>query len=169
MTTPPNPAPVEQADREAAALYWERQGPAIAFAAGVKEVRAGYEDSDSLVQAFARHRIEATRIASLDGWRPIEEAPKDGSVFIARNSEHPSFGSWAMLRSVRYALRDREFVCIDLGAWLHVGDIEPDYENGRATPAPITVPFSIAADDLNTGVRYEWRPLPPPPETGEEA
>jgi hypothetical protein len=96
-------------------------------------------------------------------WQPIETAPKDGTVFIARNADHPSFGSWPMVRNVRWTYSDgiTDFVCADLGAWLRVLSIEPDYEEGHSVGG-CGVPYSIAPDDLNTSVRYEWMPLPMP-------
>lgn len=92
-------------------------------------------------------------------WQSIESAPKDGTVFLARNADHHSFGVWPMMRRVRHVVESGEFRCIDMGAWLIVGSIEPDYHGGNDTPEPVTVPFSIAPDKYNSSVRYEWMPL----------
>lgn len=92
-------------------------------------------------------------------WKPIESAPRDGTVFIARNADHPKWGSWPMLRNVRHVYQDGSWACLDLGGWLEVLSIEPDYEGG-ISPVGLSVPFAIAADELNRTVRYEWMPLP---------
>ena len=98
-------------------------------------------------------------------WQDIETAPKDGTVFIARDADHPNWGSWPMLRHVvwRFNPDIEDFVADDRGAWLRVGNYEPDYEDGHTTGRIATVPFSIAPDEYNQSVRYEWLPLPPPP------
>ncbi len=48
-------------------------------------VLAGHMDGDTIVQAFARHRIAAiakyTGAGRVDGWQPIATAPKDGTKF----------------------------------------------------------------------------------------
>lgn len=44
------------------------------YAMGEVKARAGHD----LVQAFARHRL-----AALPQWRPIEEAPRDGTMLLA--------------------------------------------------------------------------------------
>jgi len=74
-----------------------------------------------------------TRIASLDGWRPIEEAPKDGWFL----------GYWPVK-----TLEDR----IQVTRW---------YDDDAV--------FINAADSMDWAEPTHFRPLPPPPETGEEA
>jgi hypothetical protein len=102
----------------------------------------------------------------MNDWQPIATAPKDGAVFIARNADHPEWGSWPMLRSVRHVCDEGEWTCRDMGAWLHVLPIEPDYDHG-SSPFDPAVPFAIASDKLNRSVRYEWMPLPEPPKQGK--
>jgi len=113
----------------------------------------------SVKKAFARFEREILDTRPGEGWRSIGSAPTDGTVFLARNADHHSFGVWPMMRRVRHVVEGGEFRCIDLGAWLIVGDIEPDYLEGNDTVEPVTVPFSIASDECNKSVRYEWRPL----------
>lgn len=97
-------------------------------------------------------------------WQPIETAPRDGKVFIARNVDHPSWGSWPMMRHVRWVfpVDAEEWECRDMGAWIHILDNAPD-PDGHESPHRPDVPFSYASDEYNTTVRYEWMPLPEPP------
>lgn len=95
-------------------------------------------------------------------WQPIDTAPKDGSLFIARNADHPEWPCWPMLRNVRWSLGDDGFKAADLGGWLIACNIEPDYDEGHPTGGMGEIPTCIAADELNRSVRYEWMPLPEP-------
>ncbi len=89
---------------------------------------------------------------------PIETAPRDGTIFLACNLDHPSFGVWPVCRRVKHTFNDQGWCeTTDLGAWLHLGSIEPDYNHACETgPEPA---YSVAPDDLNTSVRYGWTPL----------
>jgi Lar family restriction alleviation protein len=105
------------------------------------------------------------------GWRPIDDgAPRDGTLFVGCNLDHPSFGSWPMYRRVRHWLNgEGEMVTDDLGGWTILHDVEPDFQEGHdAGPTPA---YAIAPDGLNASVRYGWRPLPAttpnPPAIGE--
>jgi hypothetical protein len=93
-------------------------------------------------------------------WQPIETAPRDGTIFIGRNADNPSFGSWPMMRRVKHQWDDAkgDFVILDLGAWLSACDNEPDVEDGGDCGQGF--PYSIAPDKYNKSVRYEWTPLP---------
>lgn len=97
--------------------------------------------------------------AMIETWEPIDSAPHDGSLFIARNADHPDWGAYPMMRRVRHCWSDdaNGFVVQDLGAWLQVRGNEPNYEDGGDSGEG--VPFSIAADEYNKSVRYEWKPL----------
>jgi hypothetical protein len=111
---------------------------------------------------------DAPRFAAMtEGWRPIESAPKDGTVFIGCNLDHPSFGSWAMYRRVRHTFDDSgNAVTADLGGWAIIHDLQADFHEGHdAGPDPA---LSMAPDDLNTSVRYGWMPLPAPPAAGQD-
>lgn len=103
-------------------------------------------------------------LAALEGWQPMETAPRDGTVFIARNADHPNWGSWAMLRNViwRYNSAVGDFFCEDKGGWLHVLNHEPDHQEGHTSGGITHVPFAMAPDDCNISVRYEWMPFPTP-------
>ncbi len=92
-------------------------------------------------------------------WRPHETLPRDGTVIIARNADHPEWGSWAMLRRVHWVLDEDtgKRHMLEGGAWLHVCDHTSDVGSKDFTPF---VPFSLAADDYNKDVRYEWQPFP---------
>jgi hypothetical protein len=106
---------------------------------------------------------DALNLIGGDGWKPIDDgAPRDGTLFLGCNLDHPSFGSWVMCRRVRHAVdRQGEMTTEDLGGWNIIRDLEPDYQEGHEEgPGPA---FSIAADEWNRSVRYGWRPLPPPP------
>jgi hypothetical protein len=100
-------------------------------------------------------------------WRDISSAPRDGTVFIGCNLDHPSFGSWAMHRRVRHTFDDSgEAVVTDLGGWAIIHDLEPDYGDGAEVgPDP---DFAIAQDELNRSVRYGWMPMPTPAEARSE-
>jgi hypothetical protein len=120
----------------------------------------GWDREQALRKADAILALPALSL-SREGWRPIETAPRDGTLFLACNLDHPSFGSWAMYRRVRHDFQSGEAVTTDLGGWVHVGDVEPDYLEGHDTgPEPAC---SMAPDALNTSVRYGWMPLPKPP------
>lgn len=113
-------------------------------------------EEDNLVAA-----LRAAQAAVPVEWQPIETAPRDGTVFLARNADHPGFGVWPMLRRVRWVLNEgtlrRDLV--DDGCWLHVTDNTPDLDDG--TDRTPYVPFSVAPDEHNRSVRYEWVPLNP--------
>ena len=81
-------------------------------------------------------------------WRPIESAPRDGTVFIGRNADHPNWGSYAMMRHVLWCYSEDalDFVCDDLGAWIMVRDHEPDREEGNTSGRTPHVPSAIAPD-----------------------
>ena len=91
-------------------------------------------------------------------WQPIKSAPRDGTVFIGRNADYPNWGSRAMMRHVVHKVcpetgnRSIE----DMGAWLIVND----NDEISVKPQCPHIPFSIAADEYNKSVRYEWMPLP---------
>lgn len=67
-----------------------------------------------------------------------------------------------MMRKViwRYSDEISDFICDDCGAWLWIGDHQPDYDEGHTTGRVASIPFSIADDRFNSRVRYEWQPLP---------
>ena len=95
-------------------------------------------------------------------WQSIESAPRDGTVFIGRNADHPSFGSYAMLRHVRWRLDENtgKRVMEDMGAWIIVRDNGPDFDNFAPEHRFPFAPISLAADEWNRSVRYEWMPFP---------
>ena len=98
-------------------------------------------------------------------WQDISTAPKDGTVFIARDADHPDWGSWPMLRWVDWLVDDAGgYVMHDRGGWLHVLHNEP--EGWQTEKQPPRVPLAIAPDVWNGSVRYEWMSLPAPP-TGD--
>jgi hypothetical protein len=69
-----------------------------------------------------------------------------------------------MYRRVKHEFVNGELQTTDLGAWIILHDVEPDYQEGYTVgPDP---EYAIAADDLNKSVRYGWMPLPKPPLTG---
>lgn len=90
-------------------------------------------------------------------WRPIETAPKDGRIFEARNADHPNRGSFPMLRNIKHIFRDGQFTTKDMGGWIKVLDNEPGHIDIADTPTPPRVPFSLAPDQCNQNIRYEWR------------
>ena len=100
---------------------------------------------------------DATKGAMLE-WQSIETAPKDGAVFLARNADRLSFGSWPMMRHVKWTVNEMtgKYEMQDMGAWLIICDNEPDFSD---TGMPF-IPHSFAADKYNKSVRYEWTPLP---------
>lgn len=102
---------------------------------------------------------QSSRSSIPSAWRTIADAPRDGTLFIARNADHPEWGSWPMQRNVRWSLLDEEWVREDRDGWLHGCDIEPDYHEGHSTGGA-GMPYSLAVDEHNTSVRYEWQPLP---------
>jgi len=97
-------------------------------------------------------------------WQPIDTAPRDGTVFVGCDLDHPSFGSWPMYRRVRHTWDENgEPITEDLGGWVTIGDVEHDYHEASTNgPDPS---WSVAQDAWNTSVRYGWQPLPPPPES----
>lgn len=108
-----------------------------------------------------RQIYEAVIAAStpVEGWEDISTAPKDGTVFLGCNLDHPSFGSWPMYRRVRhYCDDDGQMQTEDRGGWGKISNLEPDYEDGHTT-GPDLLP-AIALDALNKSVRYGWKPLP---------
>lgn len=92
--------------------------------------------------------------------KPISEAPRDGTPFIAWNADHPSFGPKVMMRRVRYISDGAGFKCHDQGSWLVVCPIEPDYDNGHDTPKEPHIPLAVAPDKLNGSVNWVFIPLP---------
>lgn len=120
----------------------------------------------SEAEAIAAWNARAA-IAAMPGWQPIETAPRDGTLFLMRNADHHSFGVWPAQRWVtyEYSTEISDFIARDRGAWIHARNIEPDYEEGHTTGGVAQMPSSVASDEGNKSARYEWQPLPPPPET----
>lgn len=119
----------------------------------------GSSRSDAITAWNRRTEGERAAVGGVE-WRPIDEgAPRDGTLFMGCNLDHPSFGSWPMYRRVRHAINEAgEWTMEDRGGWIILNDVEPDYQEGHATgPDPA---FAIAPDDLNISVRYGWMPLP---------
>ncbi|MFN7110288.1 MAG: MazG-like family protein [Brevundimonas sp.] len=98
--------------------------------------------------------------SNVAGWRTdVENAPRDGSLFLGCNADHPTFGAHAMQRHVRLAFGpDGQPTTEDLGAWLILHGNQHDYDDGTTTQT--SPQYAIAPDDLNTSVRYAWQPLP---------
>lgn len=117
----------------------------------------GHQTREAAVTAWNRRAPAEARSAS--PWQPIATAPRDGTVFVGCNLDHPSFGSWAMYRRVRHTINDGgEAILTDLGGWAIIHDLSPDYHEGAPVgPGP---DFAIAQDEMNRSVRYGWQPLP---------
>lgn len=135
---------VTQADRDAVAEF-HRQSFKTLFTTTDADIDAGINRSyELLCQAFARHRQQAERG---EAWRPIETAPKDGTVIdlwkLAQDGRHgkriPDI-KWDANRSFnggigRVAMSD---------AWVHAD------HGGEVW--------------LAGGSFTHWQPLPTPPE-----
>lgn len=95
-------------------------------------------------------------------WQPMETAPRDGTLFIARNADHPNWGPWPIMRRINWHI-DHETgkpFYEDGGGWIQACDAN-SFE-GVEGPV-VSIPCSIAMDKYNTSVRYEWTPLPGTP------
>ena len=124
-----------------------------------------------MVNSDLQGRIDATKLQVIsealaaieelearNQWQPIATAPKDGTVFISRNADHPDWGSQATLRNISWIVCEKteKPKMIDNGGWIFVSD---NHWFGRETKRPY-VPFAVAPDKYNTSVRLEWMPFP---------
>lgn len=90
-------------------------------------------------------------------WQPIETAPKDGSMFLSRNADHPEWGIDATIRWIKREWDDsiKDMKTTDLGGWMYAhGHDGFDCIEGQAH-----FPFSVALDKYNSSVIREWKPL----------
>lgn len=102
-----------------------------------------------------RLRAEIESLRRPSAWRPIGEAPRDGTPIQARIPGHGSDNIIAWQDGLRDS-QDRE-----CGGWVFVSDQEPpdDWTDG--------VCWAVNADGVPSTAPTEWKPLPTPPE-GED-
>lgn len=82
-----------------------------------------------------------------EGWRPISEAPRDGSYILAHVADRDADDRWAHLAGRAFVVR-------------HEGKTSSGYDLGWS----VHPGFGGCADDWFSG----WQPLPPPPQEQEE-
>lgn len=116
----------------------------------LEDGRVDEEVASIFRDAYETSLIKADAILNLapvggrgEGWRPISEAPRDGTYILAHLADRDADDRWAHLAGRTFVVR-------------HEGKTSSGYDLGWS----VHPGFGGCADDWFSG----WQPLPPPPQ-----